>query len=91
MTNDSGTSNLPNLEQRLASSRALRDPADPAWAWLPHYRQASRRRRGRNWHRYKEAVPTLRRHRSTKRVLRPILAVAGLLVFLALAAFILQR
>ena len=91
MTNDSGSSNLPSLEQRLSFSPSTRDPADPSWAWLPHYRQASRRRRRRNWHRYKEAVPSMRKRRSTKRMLRPILTIAGLILFLVVAVAVLQR
>jgi hypothetical protein len=88
---DSGISNLPNLEPQLSPSPSLGDPADPAWAWLEHYRVASRRRRGRNWHRNKEVVPTLKRHRSRKRLLRPLLAFAAMLGFIAVAATILQR
>jgi hypothetical protein len=67
------------------------DPADPAWVWLSHYRQASRRRHRRNWHRHREGSFGSRRWRPPKRALRPLLAVTATLAFVVTAAIILLQ
>ena len=84
-----GNSALSDPASQVVAGGVTHDPADPAWVWLPHYREASRRRRRRGWHRYKDTASMSRRQRKRKRLMRPLLAVAATLALFGIACAIL--